>query len=404
MRVLYIVHSVNMSEGATKSFLTLLDGLAKRGVEPHVITPGKQGLYVALHRKGIVVMALNYRPGVFPNFNSMKDRLLFLPRLMARRFLEHRAIRAIVGYCKHNGIELIHTNVSVVTCGLAAATKLKIPHVLHAREYADLDFNLHYYPSPTAFYKRVNVENSYTICITKGIQRHHHFLPSCSRVIYNGVVIDSVSSVPSSMPDMRNPYFLFVGRIEQSKGVSQVVEAFNQYCKERTDKNVVLKIAGEITQKAYYDEVSSFVRECGIQGKVEFMGDRRDIDSLMQHALAVIVASPSEAFGRCLPEAMLNHCLTIGRNAAGTKEQYDNGLAVCGSDIGLRYGTSQELTLRMLEVTDTPPMAYAEMKDNAFRVVQQLYSKDAYVDGVFSFYQEIQSKCSRTTTSSINYD
>ncbi|MDE5550751.1 MAG: hypothetical protein K2I99_05295, partial [Bacteroidaceae bacterium] len=86
-----------------------------------------------------------------------------------------------------------------------------------------------------------------------------------------------------------------------------------------------------------------------------------------------------------------------------TKEQYDNGLAVCGGDIGLRYGTSQELTLRMHEVTDTPPMAYAVMKDNAFRVVLQLYSKDAYVDGVFSFYQEIQSKCSRTT-SSIKYD
>lgn len=404
MKVLYIVHSVNMSEGATKSFLTLLDGVAKRGVEPHVITPGKQGLYVTLHRKGIAVMALNYRSGVFPNFNFMKDRLLFLPRLMARRFLEYRAICAIVGYCKHNDIELIHTNVSVVTCGLTAATKLKIPHVLHAREYADLDFNLHYYPSPTAFYKRVNVENSYTICITKGIQRHHHFLPSHSRVIYNGVVIDSVSSVPFSMPDMLIPYFLFVGRIEQSKGVSQVIEAFNQYCKERTDKNVVLKIAGEITQKTYYDEVSSFVRECGIQSRVEFMGDRRDIDRLMQHALAVIVASPSEAFGRCLPEAMLNRCLTIGRNTAGTKEQYDNGLAVCGSDIGLRYGTTQELTLRMHEVTDTPPMAYAEMKDNAFRVVRQLYSKDAYVNGVFSFYQEIQSKCSRATTSSINYD
>ncbi len=404
MKVLYIVHSINMSEGATKSFLTLLDGLVKRGVEPHVITPGKQGLYVALYRKGIAVMALNYRSGVFPNFNSMKDKLLFLPRLMARRVLEYRAIRAIVEYGKHNGIELIHTNVSVVTCGLAAAKTLKIPHVMHVREYADLDFHLHYYPSPTAFYKRVNVENSYTICITKGIQRHHHFLPTCSRVIYNGVVIDSTSSVLASRSDMEKPYFLFVGRIEQSKGVCQVIEAFNQYCKESTDKNVVLKIAGEITQKAYYDEVSSFVREYGIQDKVEFMGNRRDIDRLMQHALAVIVASPFEAFGRCLPEAMLNHCLTIGRNTAGTKEQYDNGLAVCGSDIGLRYGTSQDLTLRMHEVTDSSPMAYAEMKDNAFRVVLQLYSKEAYVDGVFSFYQEILLKCNRTTASSIKYD
>ena len=53
MNVLYIVHTVEVTEGSAKSFMTLLDGLVGRGVIPHVITPGKQGIYKLLKARGI---------------------------------------------------------------------------------------------------------------------------------------------------------------------------------------------------------------------------------------------------------------------------------------------------------------------------------------------------------------
>lgn len=392
MNILYILHTVGVIEGSAKSFMTLLDGLVGRGVTPHVITPGEQGIYKVLQKKGIHVKSLNYRSGVYPNFYSIKDKLLFIPRLVGRRFLEYKAVRDIVIYCRRNDIQLIHTNVSVLSCGLSAAKRLQIPHILHVREYADLDFGLHYYPSAKAFYRKVNAENSYTICITKGIQQYHHFDMSRSRVIYNGVIVNA-SLDSSFVHDKEDHFFLFAGRIELSKGVIQVVEAFDQYCQVSVEKNVTLKIAGEITDRAYYDYILSYVREKGLQTRIEILGVQRNIDVLMRHAIALIVSSPFEAFGRCIPEAMLNHCLTIGRDTAGTKEQYDNGLALCGKEIGLRYNTTQELAAHMRDVASSPSsMVYAEMKENASQVVKQLYGKETYVAGVISFYQEILSK------------
>ena len=53
---------------------------------------------------------------------------------------------------------------------------------------------------------------------------------------------------------------------------------------------------------------------------VKFLGIRKDIYSLMKNAMALVVSSPSEGFGFITVEAMLNGCLVIGRNTAGTKE------------------------------------------------------------------------------------
>lgn len=45
----------------------------------------------------------------------------------------------------------------------------------------------------------------------------------------------------------------------------------------------------------------------------------------MNRATALIVPSPFEAFGLITAEAMFNKCLVIGKDTAGTKEQFDNG-------------------------------------------------------------------------------
>lgn len=57
----------------------------------------------------------------------------------------------------------------------------------------------------------------------------------------------------------------------------------------------------------------------------------------MSKAQALIVASRFEGFGFITTEAMWNDCLVIGKNIAGTKEQFDNGVAETGHEIGLRF-------------------------------------------------------------------
>ncbi len=388
MKVLYIVPSTNTSYGSTKSFLTLLDGLSRKGIEPHIVTPDRDDLYGVLQSRGYNVLSLRYRLSTYPDFATLRDKILFLPRLVARRIIERSAVRSIVDYCQRNDIQLIHTNVGLLTCGYTAARRLHLPHIFHIREYADIDFGYRHYPSRRVFYNRLNAPGNYTICITRGIQEYHRLQPPASRVIYNGIQTDLSPFTPHPSP-LTSRYLLFAGRIEPSKGAMQVIEAFDACCQQITASDVQLKIAGDIENAAYYNQLQTYVAEHHLQNRVQFLGNRTDLAQLMQSALATIVASAFEGFGRCLPEAMLAGCLTIGRNTTGTKEQYDNGLSRCGQEIGLRYETTSQLANLMQQVIEAPADAFDSMKECARATVLQLYSTQTYVDSVYDFYQEI---------------
>ena len=148
-------------------------------------------------------------------------------------------------------------------------------------------------------------------------------------------------------------------------------------------------MAGPVSDPLYFAKITDFIKQHGLTDKVQYLGIRKDIANLMQEARATIVSSDFEAFGRCLPEAMLSDCLTIGKDFGGTKEQYDNGLAECGEEIGLRYKTTEELADRLTELWPNIPAKYEAMKEKARAVVRKLYSKETYINNVFSFYQEI---------------
>jgi len=386
MNILYIVNSTNSLGGASKSFLTLLSGLGSCDANRFVITPDTGDLYQEVKRMGIPVKALSYRMNVYPDTKTLKDLLLFFPRLIARRVIERKAVRNIVAYCRENKIDLIHSNVSLLSCGLSAATELHIPHVLHIREYGDKDFGYRYYPTRRAFYRSVNVPHSYVIPITKGIQAYHHFYGDNCRQIYNGIEVNAGSG-DSEFHGQK--YFLYAGRIEPSKAPLQIVEAYSAFRERHPQSGFLLKMAGPVSDPNYMAAIQDYIKAHGLSEHVAYIGIRKDVSAIMRDAVATIVSSVFEGFGRCLPEAMMNDCLTVGRNTGGTKEQYDNGLAFCGQEIGLRYDTTEDLAKRMTEIYEAPIGHFEPMKAYAKEVVQQLYSKENYVKGVREFYQHI---------------
>lgn len=386
MNVLYIVNSTDSLGGASKSFMTLLAGLGSIGVNRYVITPDKGSLYQEVKKLGVPVIALHYRMNVYPNLRTLKDYLLYLPRLAARRIMERRAVKDIISYCRENKIELIHSNVGLLSCGLSAAKVLQIPHVLHIREYGDKDFGYRLYPSKRAFYKLVKASDSYTISITKGIQEYHNLRGSQCRQIYNGIAVNATTA---NSEFHGQKYFLYAGRIEVSKAPHQIVEAYSAFREKYPQSDILLKMAGPISDPHYMTVIQDYIKAHGLSEQVSYVGVRKDIGTLMRDAVATIVSSVFEGFGRCLPEAMINDSLTVGRNTGGTKEQYDNGLAYCGQEIGLRYDTTEELTARMIEIYNAPEGYFEPMKAHAKEVVQKLYNKENYVKSVYEFYQYI---------------
>ena len=364
----------------------MLDGLMKMGVTPVVFVPNREGIFSELEKRGIPVFAFTFRMYTYSHTETLTQKLLFIPRMVAKVMSNQRAINALVPILKKHKIDIVHTNVGPVNVGFRASRRLGIPHVYHLREYGKKDFGMCYFPRWKNFYEQFETDNSYSICITRDIQAYHQQQgKSTSVVIYNGICTenDKIPLITGS-----KDYFLFAGRLEAAKGVDSMLEAYSLYV-DRTTHPLPLRVAGSIANSIYVERLKSIVVTHHIQAYVEFLGDCLNVDELMRGARATIIPSLHEAFGRVMPEAMMQGCLCIGRNTSGTKEQLDNGLRLTGEEIGLRYSTAEELAEWLEKVGEAPQEQFRPYTERAFKVVNQLYTKENNSKQIYEFYQEI---------------
>ena len=384
MNVAYILNSTLPSSGDTKSFMNMLKGLMAKGINPIVIVPDKDGIYQELVSMQIPTYVVTFRMHTFPDARSLSGYLLWPFRLVARIVANKRAATKITKFLSDKKIDIIHSNVSLLTIGYQAAKHFHKPHVFHIREYVDKDFHMHYIPTHRHLERRLQSDSTYSICITKDIQRHHGLESSSrSRVIYNGIK-PRTEQIPSVQ---KKKYLLFAGRIEPAKGVYELLESYAHYIR-LVKEPLPLYIAGAPTQSHYFAKLNQFIVHHCISNLVTFLGDRQDIEMLMQEATAIVIPSRFEAFGRCMAEAMFNGCLVIGKNTGGSKEQMDNGLQFGGQEIALRYQSSAELS-RLLERVTQQYSSFLPLIDKAFHIVNALYTTEANVEQVYQFYQDI---------------
>lgn len=383
MNIMYILSSTSTTGGATKSFINLLKELIKMGINAWIVVPSATGIYFELSQMPIHVIVIPIRNSSYPDCRNLVYSLTFPIRLSYWKLLNLYSYFKLRKIAKDNMIDIIHTNVSILNVGNQVAHSLYIPHVYHVREYGDKDFNIHYYPT----YKRFlnTISKSYSICITKDIQRHHHLESNVnSIVIYNGIMPKSAMSSSNS----KESFFLYAGRIEKAKGLLDLIHAYKKYSLQ-SKKPYILKVAGKINDNAYYKQINEYIEKNGLKEHIKFLGPVRDIKSLLNKAAAIVIPSHSEGFGRCMAEAMFNDCLVVGKNTAGTKEQFDNGLQVTGCEIGLRYTTNNELASLLLQIQNSSNEDLQKYRDKAAITVTQLYTTEQCAKETYQFYKKI---------------
>ena len=371
--------------GGTKSFKVMLQGLMQRGIHPVVAMPDHQGVCAEIEAMNIPVIVTLYRDSTYPWVRSLKDVLLFLPRIIAHRIINYIAVRKIAQAASGMGIDLVHTNVSVCSIGFRVSKKLQVPHIYHIREYADKDFGLYYIPTRKLYLRQLSAGKSYNICITKDIQHYfHQENNSCSCVIYNGIQ----PAIPALPQVDRKDFFLYAGRIVAAKGVLEMLEAYAQY-KKQAQHVFPLHIIGEQPDAAYLKRIKDYISEQHLEEDVTISEQRADIQVVMQQARAIIIPSHNEGFGRCMPEAMFNGCLAIGRDTGGTHEQFENGVELTNEEIALRFNDNAQLAQHLLDVSNRSADSYQPMLERAFYTVNQLYSAESNINKVYQFYQKI---------------
>lgn len=372
MNVLYILSSTVFG-GATLSFLSLIKGLKPLGVQPFVVIPNRDPeLERALNDLHVEYFIVPIVFACYPHIDNWKSLLkspwTFLKMVGCNLVAVSRMKRII----NQKSINLVHTNVGPVYAGHYVAKLCKIPHVWHVREYGDLDFKFLYFPSKSFFRKILAKDIS--ICITYDLLRYNQLGSKKNAfVVYNGV---RKKSLGNSLVE-KGKYFLCASRISPEKGIDSVIRVFAAFIKENADYKLI--VLGKGTDE-YEDKLKMLASELDLNDKVIFKGFRQDVFEFMKKAKALIVASPSEGFGRMTAEACFAGCLVIGRNTAGTKEILDR-------TGGLLFNNSAELLLQMKNAALMNDADYESITRHAQVVANECFSEESYVQSVWNIYK-----------------
>ena len=382
MKIIYILNSTYLYGGATKSFLHLIAKHKEKGVEALVVCPNKNGVFKYLVDRGVYCKCLRYMPIWLPKRKSKIGYFVNILRYTKRVSINTVATIKLCFICKKNHPDIIHTNTSVNDIGYKASKICRIPHIWHIREYGDLDFG----QTIPYLERRLCAPNNYSIAITKDVARHRKVLNRDSnRIIYNGIIDTAV--IPTMNID-KEPFFLFAGRCTKGKGFNDLVKAYINYCQSEKAP-LMLKVTGNKEDTDNTKEQWELLKSVHLENNVEWIGLRKDIESYMAKALAIIIPSKYEGFGRVMAESMFYGCLVIGHNTGGTKEQFDNGYELSGEEIGLRYNTEETLIKHLKDITKQGISPYVLMMNRAQRTALRLYTSEVYADKIISFYKDI---------------
>lgn len=384
MRVLYILNDSRPSNGANKAIVGIASQLRAMEVEPVWVLPLKPGPFEGLDTGKDEVLWLDYRSTIYPPLQSLKDFLLFIPRIVYQVAKNLKAIHQLENYLRQQPVDIIHTNVSVMSWGLMVAKRLGIPHVTHVREHVVKEYGMRFFPSKRWVYRQLALPQNHNICITRDILRHHHLDDQNSCVIYDGVC-----AAMSQMPTMtKENYFLFVGRIEYGKGVDMLLHGYAEYARQVAEP-IPLWLAGEATSTDFKAEIDAYITSHNLEQSVQFLGPRKDVPTLMQQAKALIVSSRFEGFGFCLAEGMFNGCLCIGYDVSGTHEQLENGQRSTGAPIALAYSTTEQLAAHLTAVSETTDSQWSDMLRRAYNTVNSRYTYERSAIELMNLYKSL---------------
>ncbi len=308
--------------GAEKSLLTLMQGINESGrLQAVLLAPEKGPLVVHARSMGIKTYIVPY---VF--WTGKRGR--WVVKRLVRLVVNLVTLPAVLLTLKRIDPDLVYTNSLVVPSGALAARILKIPHIWHAREFVEEDFDGLYDWGASMSMSIIERFSKAVICNSSAVRQKLYRLRKWRTplsVTYNGFDVAHYNRVDATLKYKKSvtlsefPVLLMVGSVMPQKGHEQAVLALKMLIQRGL--KVTLKIAGN-SLAGYPEYLESILSEYDGMGRhvLNFEGVVEDIDRLYQQAAITLVCSKCEAFGRVAVESLLNGTPVIGTNNGGIPE------------------------------------------------------------------------------------
>lgn len=387
MKVLFVAHSGDLSGGANRSLLSIMRGLRDTyGIVPSVLLPTAGGeMQRECDREGIPVYVAGYHTCCTVYRREAKDILRFC-KILATPVLDwyfafqlHKQLPA--------DIDLIYTNERMVVAGAYLAKLRKKSHIWHVRSFSVENATFY----PPRYYKLMERYSDRIVLISKALFQTfaNHIEERKLAMVHNGVEIEKYS-VTEKIP--HDGYrMLLTGRIVPPKGQYEAVQALAKLPAE-ISKKMELYFAGDIPLYdggSYKAQLTKFIEESGLQKRVHFLGEVRDISALRKEMDLELVCSWCETFGRVTVEAMCAKLPVIGSNAGGTPEILMDGVT------GLLYQphNTEQLAENILWCAEHPEKT-SLMAEAGYQRAKENFSIEATVQKIHQVISQVKMEAS----------
>ena len=308
-----IAHSSNDLYGASKVLISIIDIFINNGVEVHLLLPNNGPLNEnkTIKKTKLSIIKLGvFRKKYFTIFGLI-NRLYFIIKssLHIKKFL------------KSNQIDLVYTNTSTLISPSIAAKLTGIPSIFHVHEIPNGNFI--YSRFITAF---VNIFSKQIICVSKSVYDFwikNGLKKSQAKIIYNGFNLKKSKSKILSNDKI---VFKSISRIIPYKGHSLLIRIFEILCKK--NKNIYLQIVGDTLPEyqKYLNELNLDIKRRGLNNKINFLGFREDVTSILDKSNFFIHTPISaDPLPTVIFEAIKCKTPVITNNLGGAYEILDQG-------------------------------------------------------------------------------
>lgn len=383
MNVLYIIDQGTVG-GAIHSFMEMVVALKQLGVQPIVVTSLHNDVNDYLDNNGIENVASGHKAMLNPfSWKSIKGPIFLVRKYFSYKSGEAKALRVLEEKIDFSKIDLIHTNSARCDLGCLINQKYGIPHVMHIREYADLDFNC------ISFRRRyISFYNNYTtkfISISNSVKEHwvkKGIKRDKISTIYNGINFVDISE--SSDQEKRSDVIKMViaGGVYKTKGQHLAVEAMT-LLPEPIKRKFTLDIIGWYG-KRYIPAFMKVARNNGIESQVRILGSRDDVHQLLGNYHIGLMCSKSEGFGRVTAEYMHAQLGVIVSDSGANPELIQDGI----NGLMFKSGNAESLSKCLIRLFNDRDLLI-RLSHAAKEKARKTYTQEMNAAAIFKMYQEI---------------
>ncbi len=363
--------------GSSRSLLRLVSGLDKRAFRAVVAVGGRGPLAPRLEAAGARVVEMA-RVGALRRGELRSWRALRLPWDIVV------ATRALLGLIRREGIDLVHSNSSVIVAAALAAKIAGVPHVLHVREiYSEFPLFWRWHRRFIAWGAREIICNSTAVAAQFAGQRP-------VQVIANGLDMEreyrpeaGAGGDGGSAGGLRVGC---VGRIKWGRKGQEVLLRALGRLRERGLPVQALFVGSPFPgNESHLARLKELAATLGLSAQVAFLDEREDIWPL--YARMDVFVLPSvlpEGLGNVVIEAMAMGLPVVASRCGGVVDLIEDGRS------GLLFtpGSDAELAERLAELAGNPRRR-RELGEAGRRRQRQEFSLRRHAGRVEAVYRRV---------------